>query len=788
MSNEGVTALNASATMEGEDLRAALQSALASAYENGSLQRILHEVLEAPKPRQAPEAAVRAAGVGVDDLLADFDSPRDPTSDAAEVSFDLSDSPSNEESGGFFISTGGGGLNLPLDDDDDAFKERQDVDADAEDLTEETRRVYLSGDDRVPSEPSKAATATDLVDSLEVSAASLEPPIAPPEEVPESAVTTQRLPIEVVEEKAPDPDPREEMLIRLHDQLLAKQSVMQCVLKGLLNVQAREVKALKAEALQTVEEETKASRVEEVPTESLDEQADQGTRGRDKSKGSKSLTKKRRTMPANVRTITTLTSTAGEKKASSRQTMPSPRAAEGFGAAPKRRTSAPKVPAPERSAEGGEISSRPSSRSSQRDEEGVERPEDGNSDERPENAQVQGNEATEAAEGQESLEAAETGAPEEMVDHDDGIGVCEVSEAEFQLLFDAGVLYQAYGFYPQQHMGFSFNIPSFGETPATAQVPEQTNQDWQDWYQAQAQAQAAQAVAPEAYQYQQYYQQALPGNGAAQAAQYQYPYYQQGMAQYAAPNGGQNAMYGAPPPYQNQMMRQTSSSHRPPSQQASGQSTGQPGAEARQGRRQNAQRSESPAGEAEVSDEGEAENDKEAESPKDGAKNPKKAKGKAAAKTLRKKPVEKPPVDKGPKCQLFFLPLDTLQNWKKGPEGHKDEHHDEEHGSMSEVSQASHSEDGQEWAMSHHWTDSHAAHGVHSDFDGNHEDPLDGASGDIVAGSGLNSARHLKSARTMPDRTPSQPEVPVVQSARPPGNPAPSKRRPQPNVVFTGDN
>eukprot|EP00434_Breviolum_minutum_P039892 symbB.v1.2.035434.t1/scaffold4710.1/size36038/1 len=278
-------------------------------------------------------------------------------------------------------------------------------------------------------------------------------------------------------------------------------------------------------------------------------------------------------MPANVRTITTLTSTAGEKKASSRQTMPSPRAAEGFGAAPKRRTSAPKVPAPERSTEGGEISSRPSSRSSQRDEEGVERPEDGNS-ERPENAPLQGNEATEAAEGQESLEAAETGAPEEMVDHDDGIGVCEVSEAEFQLLFDAGVLYQAYGFYPQQHMGFSFNIPSFGETPAAAQVPEQTNQDWQDWYQAQAQAQAAQAVAPEAYQYQQYYQQAMPGNAAAQAAQYQYPYYQQGMAQYAAPNGGQSAMYGAPPPYQNQMMRQTSSSHRPPSQQASGQSTG----------------------------------------------------------------------------------------------------------------------------------------------------------------------------------------------------------------------
>lgn len=40
-----------------------------------------------------------------------------------------------------------------------------------------------------------------------------------------------------------------------------------------------------------------------------------------------------------------------------------------------------------------------------------------------------------------------------------GIGVCEVTDAQFQLLFDAGMLYQAYGFYPQQ-LGFSFNIPS----------------------------------------------------------------------------------------------------------------------------------------------------------------------------------------------------------------------------------------------------------------------------------------------------------------------------------------
>eukprot|EP00438_Fugacium_kawagutii_P007511 Skav228331 [mRNA] locus=scaffold4117:383200:390152:+ [translate_table: standard] len=68
------------------------------------------------------ETAQDNTGMEVEDLLADFDSPRDPSSDAAEVSFDLSTSPSNEESGGFFISTGGGGLNLPLDDDDNTFK------------------------------------------------------------------------------------------------------------------------------------------------------------------------------------------------------------------------------------------------------------------------------------------------------------------------------------------------------------------------------------------------------------------------------------------------------------------------------------------------------------------------------------------------------------------------------------------------------------------------------------------------------------------------------------------
>ncbi|CAJ1341645.1 unnamed protein product, partial [Effrenium voratum] len=61
---------------------------------------------------EATQAACQAgAGVRVDDLLADFEEGAGEVEDG-EVSFDLSTS-----DGGFFISAGGGGLNLPLDED-----------------------------------------------------------------------------------------------------------------------------------------------------------------------------------------------------------------------------------------------------------------------------------------------------------------------------------------------------------------------------------------------------------------------------------------------------------------------------------------------------------------------------------------------------------------------------------------------------------------------------------------------------------------------------------------------
>lgn len=760
--------------LQEEELRIALLTALASAYESGSLQRILKEVLESPKAAGRPrDEAIRAAGIGVDDLLADFDSPRDPSSDAAEVSFDLSTSPSNEESGGFFISTGGGGLNLPLDDDDDAFKERCPDAADDEDLTEETRRVYLSkGEDGRRAEAAPAASAshvaTALEDSLEISelSASLEPPIAPPEEGDSNAasgVFTETIRLEVKTSQ----DQHEEMLIRLHDRLLAKQSVMQCVLKGLLNVQAREMRTLKASL-----EEPKTARVEEVAPEGVHEQAAEP--GRRHGRGSKSLAgaKKRRTVTSNVRSTTTSSVSAGAK-VSTRASMPASPRPEG--ASSKRRSSKVIERQPQSPTEGAENSSRPSSHSSRRSDR----------EEEPEREATDPEAALGPTEGQEGQEAAETG-QDTLVD-DQGIGVCEVSEAEFQLLFDAGVLYQAYGFYPQQPVGFSF-IPSFGEQIPAEAVTADPQPRVEEWYQpnpvpVNPATAPVQGISPMLGamdpMYQQYQYQTAPQIPQMQpmqqgfSPQYQYPYYQQGQyAQYA----GAAQPYGAQQLYQHQMQQ---AANRPPSQQAQAPASGAAG------RRQNASKdSDSAPGSPEASD-AEAEGDKEAESPKDGAKNAKKPKGKAAAKTkVRKKPIEKPPVDKGPKCQLFFLPLDTLQHWKKDPDGQKDEHsHHEEHGEMSdEISHASSDED---WpAMGHHWSEAH----VPSEYeehraDAHEEEPMESPPGDVVAGSALNSARALKSARTMPERTADQPQSTPI---RPPQS-KPKTRRPQPNVVFAGD-
>ncbi|CAE7324870.1 unnamed protein product, partial [Symbiodinium sp. KB8] len=99
-----------------------------------------------------------------------------------------------------------------------------------------------------------------------------------------------------------------------------------------------------------------------------------------------------------------------------------------------------------------------------------------------------------------------------------------VSEAEFQLLFDAGMLYQAYGYgFPMNQSGFSFNIPGM---PVGQQQHPQAEMPAQEEQPMQGQLSEQQV----AYQQQLYqWQQAQ----AAQAAQYQQPYdaYQQQLYQ-----------------------------------------------------------------------------------------------------------------------------------------------------------------------------------------------------------------------------------------------------------------
>ncbi|CAE7337714.1 unnamed protein product [Symbiodinium sp. CCMP2592] len=129
------------ATVSDTDLvRRSLLDLLARTAADGSLEKALHDAHaeKVEEPAQQPTSPTRrpsyeaiqaarkaGAGVGVNDLLAEFQeelsgSPQGPAEeDPAEVSFDLSTSPSNEDGGGgFFISAGGGGLNLPLEEDD----------------------------------------------------------------------------------------------------------------------------------------------------------------------------------------------------------------------------------------------------------------------------------------------------------------------------------------------------------------------------------------------------------------------------------------------------------------------------------------------------------------------------------------------------------------------------------------------------------------------------------------------------------------------------------------------
>eukprot|EP00913_Durusdinium_trenchii_P021493 g20199.t1 len=232
----------------------------------------------------------------------------------------------------------------------------------------------------------------------------------------------------------------------------------------------------------------------------------------------------------------------------------------------------------------------------------------------------------------------------------------------------------------------------------------------------------------DAYQY----QQAQPGFQQAPGFAYQNQFQQYQAYQQA---------YQPYQPYQ-------TNDYRPTSQQAPGATT----TSTSQAGRARPARAESPTG-SKASDQDAAE--KEAEG---AAQDGPKANGpKAQAKrTPRKKPEKT--VDKGPRCQLFFLPLDTLQGWKKKPDGQKDLLREASHRSMSEAS-GSHSEEGQDWDAYGKW-ESDGVHG--SEFDEEppeepmnaEEVPLEVPPGEVMAGSGMNSARVLKTSRTLPERAP----------------------------------
>lgn len=873
------------ATVSDTDLvRRSLLDLLARTAADGSLEKALHDahVEKVEEPAQQPTSPTRrpsyeaiqaarkaGAGVGVNDLLAEFQeelsgSPQGPAEeDPAEVSFDLSTSPSNEDGGGgFFISAGGGGLNLPLEE-DDPLKED-------EDLTAATRRIYLSQDPlfggKTPETPAtaeepvsppsappeqSAAGDEDVEDPGSPSGEALELPAAPaePEEAAAVADPVREKPsVEVPppqEEVAPEERPKltqdikEEVLLRLHDQLLAKQAVMQNVLRGLLNSQVRAARKAAQDAQSRLEAESKETSGGDRPEESAagaassavpEEMAEvaQTPSGNKKSprggKGSAAGKRNRKTSPSkpqlrgpsstgSLGSNGSGTSASGQKGASPRSPRKSPqRPSKGEGRknssnsmtrspqmTPRRPSEQPGKSSPRNSlskgglappaqpAETGGESSSPSRPSSQPSSRRCSW-EDGVVDERTEvEGEVTLPEASEATVTQEEWyqeEAATSGQDwqysqeQPALAEDPDMGVCEVSEAEFQLLFDAGMLYQAYGYgFPMNHSGFSFNIPGL---PVGQQHHPQADMPVQEEQPMQGQLSEQQV----AYQQQLYqWQQAQ----AAQAAQYQQPYadaYQQQLYQqqlYQQQSAGQQQGYQTADPYQQQMFQNHPSTHqRPPSTGQAGPATataaphsqqaGSASSATRNVRANNAPtatRAESPGAGQGGTEEGDAGKPvKEAEGPpKEAPTSPTKAMATRKARAKSRTRKKEPPPDPGPKCQLFFLPLDTQQHWKLGLGDKKDSMaHRRSEASMSQrlMSSASEASQGsnhtaeptQDWdGMGFSKWESEGQGGASSDYE---EDP-DAAeeesaagqemAGEAPAGSAVNSARALRGQR-----------------------------------------
>lgn len=882
------------ATVSDTDLvRRSLLELLARTAADGSLEKALHDahVEKVEEPAQPPTSPTRrpsyeaiqaarkaGAGVGVSDLLAEFQeelsgSPQGPAEeDPAEVSFDLSTSPSNEDGGGgFFISAGGGGLNLPLEE-DDALKED-------EDLTAATRRIYLSQDPLFggktpetpataeepispPSAPPEQSAAGDeeAEDPGSPSGEAAELPAAPAEPeacssqppMQEAAPVTDAEPEKPVveappaqEEVSPEERPKltqdikEEVLLRLHDQLLAKQAVMQNVLRGLLNSQVRAARKAAQDAQGRLQLESKETSSGDRPEESAAGAASsavpeempevaQTPSGNKKSprggKGSAAGKRNRKTSPSKPQLRNTSstgsigsngsgTSASGQKAASPRSPRKSPqRPSKGEGRknssnsmtsspqmTPRRPSEQPGKSSPRNSlgkgglappaqpAETGGESSSPSRPSSQPSSRRCSW-EDGVVDERTEvEGEVTLPEASEATVTQEEWyqeEATTSGQDwqytqeQPALPEEPDMGVCEVSEAEFQLLFDAGMLYQAYGYgFPMNQSGFSFNIPGM---PVGQQQHPQAEMPAQEEQPMQGQLSEQQV----AYQQQLYqWQQAQ----AAQAAQYQQPYdaYQQQLYQqqlYQQQSAGQQQGYQTADPYQQQMFQNHPPAHqRPPSTGQAGATTataaphsqqaGSSSSATRNVRANNAPtaapRAESPGAGQGGTEEGDAGKPaKEAEGPpKEAPTSPTKATTRKARAKSRTRKKELPP-DPGPKCQLFFLPLDTQQHWKLGLGDKKDAMtHRRSEASMSQrlMSSASEASQGsnhtaeptQDWdGMGFSKWESEGHGGASSDYE---EDPEAAEeesaagqemAGEAPAGSAVNSARALRGQRT----------------------------------------
>lgn len=193
-------------------------------------QDVKYQQVDNPLPASSPkpslvelketfaEACRGGAAVGVRDLLADLQDELLGTSIGLSLSGQEHE---DEEDGGFFISNGGGGLNLQLGDD-----------FDVEDLTEATRRVYLTA---LPAQA--ACTLLHSSGPDEVSLKANEAPVDP-ESLRSGYGHAIQNPPEVARTTTVETLRSSEVEVLLRARLVAKEAIMNSVLKAVFQLQA----------------------------------------------------------------------------------------------------------------------------------------------------------------------------------------------------------------------------------------------------------------------------------------------------------------------------------------------------------------------------------------------------------------------------------------------------------------------------------------------------------------------------------------------------------------------